>query len=178
MQIAREFNADAPELRPSNLAEDNTPEWLVWQHAIKNYFVDANNDLIVLPPTAPLRETKDLIHAVDVFLSGLYDVIITTTPSAKNPTFNMVKENSNGSVTLASEPPQPVYRRQDAPKIFDITTNCYITSADFVLNHNNLFDGRVGHVVVQPETAVDIDTELDLQWAEFLMSRKCIQIER
>ena len=74
----------------------------MWQHAIKNYFVDANNDLIVLPPTAPL-ETKDLIHAVDVFLSGLYDVIITT-PSAKNPTFNMVKENSNGSVTLASEP--------------------------------------------------------------------------
>jgi N-acylneuraminate cytidylyltransferase len=35
----------------------------------------------------------------------------------------------------------------------------------------SVFDGRVKAVIVPKERALDIDTELDLAFAEFLMSR-------
>ena len=36
--ISREYGADVPFLRPKELAQDETPEWLAWQHAL-DYFV-------------------------------------------------------------------------------------------------------------------------------------------
>ena len=41
--IARRYGAEVPFLRPAELACDDTPEWLVWQHALR--FVEAEQEL-------------------------------------------------------------------------------------------------------------------------------------
>ena len=40
------------------------------------------------------------------------------------------------------------------------------------MTNKGLFDGKVKQVVVAPETAVDIDTRLDLLWAEVLLAHQ------
>ena len=35
-KIAINAGAEVPFMRPKKLAEDNTPEWLVWRHALEN----------------------------------------------------------------------------------------------------------------------------------------------
>jgi CMP-N-acetylneuraminic acid synthetase len=164
--------AIVPFLRPAELALDETPEWQVWRHAIENFFNDQTLPMVVLPPTGPLRTVADISRAIKLFMKGNCDIVITSTKAYRNPMFNMVKANADGTVGLANPPKEPIFRRQDAPEFFDITTNCYVVDQTFVMTNKSLFDGKVRQVVVAPETAVDIDTRLDLLWAEFLLTHQ------
>lgn len=170
-ETALNFGAEVPFLRPDNLAEDTSPEWQVWRHAVENFFDDKVSPMVVLPPTGPLRKLEDVNKAIDLFNTVECDAVITTVSSHRNPNFNMVKCNVGGVVSLAKSCSSTYHRRQDAPEYFDMTTNCYVVDPDFVIKNNSLFDGKVRQIVVSPETAVDIDTQLDLDWAEFLMLR-------
>ena len=96
-------------------------------------------------------------------------MVVTISEAHRSPYFNMVKEKSNGTVALVIEDFQ-VSRRQDAPITHDLTTVCYVANPKFVLSHNSIFDGRVKAVNVPKERSIDIDSLLDFQIAEFLLS--------
>lgn len=66
-------------------------------------------------------------------------------------------------------------RRQDTPEIFDLTTVCYVGKPSTILTKNSIFEGKVAGVVIPRERAIDIDTELDFQIAEFLFKSKANQ---
>jgi len=68
-------------------------------------------------------------------------------------------------------PEQTLHVRQAAPPVFDMTTVAYAARSRFVLDSGSLFDGDLRAVVVPPERALDIDTELDLEVAAFLARR-------
>ena len=60
-------------------------------------------------------------------------------------------------------------RRQDAPIVYDMTTVAYVTRPEFVMTRDSLFDGRVRHVYIPAERALDIDSPLDFRIAECLV---------
>jgi N-acylneuraminate cytidylyltransferase len=94
------------------------------------------------------------------------------TDAHRNPFFNIVKSNLDGSVSLANDMDKVIFRRQDAPKLFDLTTVCYVAKPEFVMNHNSIFEGRVKSVHVPMERSIDIDSLLDFQITEFLKIRE------
>ena len=53
-----------------------------------------------------------------------------------------------------------------------ITTVAYAARPDFVLRESGIFAGRVKASLVPPERALDIDTPLDFEFAEFLLNRR------
>jgi N-acylneuraminate cytidylyltransferase len=179
MDIAEEYGAEVPFLRPRELATDDSPEWLTWQHAIRT--LDATEEhspmlvLVCVPPTAPLRSSSDIDRCIDALLNSDADVVITVTPASRSPYFNMVTLAENGQAQLAISPDGglhgAVHRRQDAPELYDMATVAYVARPDFVLRADSLFDGNVMAVVVPKERALDIDTELDFEIAEFMISR-------
>ena len=57
-------------------------------------------------------------------------------------------------------------------KTFDMTTVAYVTSPKFILNNGCIWDGSVVGVSIPPERAIDIDTKLDFEIANFLYSRE------
>jgi N-acylneuraminate cytidylyltransferase len=81
----------------------------------------------------------------------------------------MVKALPDNKYGLVNPPNSWINRRQDVPIVYDITTVCYVANSEFVLSHKSLFEGRVGAVHVPIERAIDIDTLLDFQVAEYLM---------
>lgn len=170
--IARRCGAATPFLRPAALARDDSPEWLVWRHAL-TYLRDSEgafpDALVVIPATAPLRHVADLDRCLDEYERGDCDVVITVTDSQRSPYFNMVALRPDGTVGLVIPPTTMVTRRQDAPTVYDMTTVGYVASPQFVMTQNGIFEGKVRSVHVPPERALDIDTELDFRIAEFLM---------
>jgi N-acylneuraminate cytidylyltransferase len=160
--VARTAGAEVPFLRPPELASDTAPEWLAWQHAIRMLrgAGETVDIFLSLPPTAPLRLPADVDCCLDALLSSSSDVVITVREAERNPYFNMVRRETDGSVHLAME--GAFHRRQDAPQLYDMTTVAYAARADFVLAANGIFDGNVRAVLVPRERALDIDTELDL----------------
>ena len=174
---ASRLGADVPFLRPPELSGDTAPEWGAWRHLATHLIGQGASEsdvLVSLPATAPLREWEDIDAAIQTFGEGSFDVVLAVTESSRNPWFNMVqRESSTGRVEIAvSAPLTTVNRRQDAPQLFDLTTVVYITSLGFVLRADRLFSGKVGSVLVPAERAIDIDTELDLEIAEFLVLRR------
>lgn len=171
--VARRYGAEVPFMRPAELAQDASPEWLVWQHTIRmlRELEGRQPDILVnIAPTSPLRAVEDIEACIATLLEKNADVCITVRPAERSPYFNMVTL-TDGWARLVMQPPQPVTRRQDAPRVFDVTTVAYAARADFVLRAHQLFEGRVCATVVPAERALDIDTELDFLLAEFLLTR-------
>jgi CMP-N-acetylneuraminic acid synthetase len=174
-KIALKYGAEVPFMRPKELALDNSPEWLVWRHAVKyleNQKKEKIDGIVVLPVTSPLRSVQDVNNCIEEFEKGDVDSIVTVSEAHRNPYFNMIVNDNDGYASLVIRPSKMVVRRQDAPKVFDMTTVAYIISTKFVKSFGGIFEGRVRSVCIPAERAIDIDTALDFKIAEYLISIK------
>lgn len=170
-QIARSYGAETPFIRPAELATDSSPELLSWRHGI-TFLQESTGNLpeafVSLPTTSPLRRVEDVERCLAEYGKRQSDVVITFTDAHRSPFFNMVNREENGNLKILLESTSPPSRRQDAPTVFDMTTVCYVADPQFILNHDSIFQGRVRGVHIPKERSVDIDSDLDFKYAEFL----------
>lgn len=167
--VAREYGAEVID-RPVELATDTASEWMAWRHAIGYVRGELGltfDTILSLPATSPLRNQDDVLRCLDALCDEV-EAVITVTPSARSPYFNMVSEDGDGFVRVVLGDSK-FQRRQDVPAVYDVTTVAYVTRPDFVLTHASLFEGRVKAVVVPKERAVDIDDEFDFKVAQALL---------
>lgn len=171
--VARAYGAEVPFMRPTELARDDSPEWLAWRHAL-NFVQETAGALpdvmVSVPATAPLRHPIDIENCLDNFALGGADIVVTVTDAHRSPYFNMVKINPDGTVGLVIPPSGAIARRQDVPVVYDMATVAYVVNPEFVMTHQATFEGRVRAVHVPPERAIDIDTLLDFRIAECLLA--------
>jgi N-acylneuraminate cytidylyltransferase len=152
---------------------DDSPEWLAWKHAV-DWVVNEKGDFdlfVSLPATSPLRNVGDVEMCIDL-IDGDTDAVVTATSTSRSPWFNMLRPTEDGYVRLLIEGEMTYVRRQDVPLALDMSTVAYVTRPRFIRQATNVFDGRVKAVRIPEERAVDIDTELDFQFAEFLMEKR------
>jgi N,N'-diacetyl-8-epilegionaminate cytidylyltransferase len=167
-EVGIEYGAEVIN-RPSELAQDDSPEWSSWLHAI-NWLEDRGeffDCFVSLPATAPMRNKSDVIKCIDL-LDKQTDIVVTISESSRSPYFNMVKKDRH-YIKLLVDSEKSYSRRQDAPQIYDMTTVAYVARPNFIKNNNNIFDGRVKASIVPKKRAVDIDDEIDFKMAELLM---------
>ena len=158
--------------RPFKLSQDDSPEWLAWQHAIswvRERYGDFE-EFISLPATSPLRSVKDVESAILRKSNIGADICLAITPASRSPYFNMVKKMDNNLIELVNKPTNLFFRRQDAPEIFDITTLAYVANVEFIMSNKSLFDGIVTSVEVPKHRAVDIDDLHDFNFAESILN--------
>jgi CMP-N-acetylneuraminic acid synthetase len=125
--------------------------------------------MVSIPTTAPLRLPQDIENCLDEYQKGKTDVVFAVTDSHRNPFFNMVKRNIDGTVSIVNKPLQSIARRQDCPIVYDMTTVCFVLNPNFVLANNSMFEGIVKAINVPVERAIDIDTLLDFHIAESIL---------
>jgi len=163
--------------RPDNLATDCSPEWLSWQHAVnwvKNNYGEFDG-FVSLPATSPLRSVNDIASAIQKRDDTNADVCVAVTPSSRSPYFNMVKELDDGTIEIVNKVNiDSISHRQDSPKVFDVTTVAYVTTVNFILNNNGIFDGSVTNVKVPKYRSVDIDDIYDFYFAESILLKNTI----
>jgi len=168
--ISTSFGAEVI-MRPDSLAQDNSPEWLSWRHAIsytEEHF-GAFEKFISLPPTSPLRNKDDIMNAINhLNMNTKADLCLAISESSRNPSFNMVFKDEKDFLELATKTEKPIIRRQDAKPIFDITTVVYVAKTQYIMEKEGIFSGSVVGFEIPRERAVDIDDILDFQFAEFL----------
>jgi CMP-N-acetylneuraminic acid synthetase len=173
-RISTSFGAEVPFMRPAELATDESPELESWKHALR-YLSEVEGRLpeifLSLPCTSPLRNQNDINSNLDCLIERQGDLAITVTPSSRNPYFNMVKVESDRTVSLAIASETNPFRRQDAPILHDITTIAYSARPNYILKTDSLLSGKVCASFIERDRAVDIDTEMDFEFAELLFLR-------
>jgi N,N'-diacetyl-8-epilegionaminate cytidylyltransferase len=167
-KVANQYGAEVIN-RPKVLAQDDTPEWLAWQHAIKwvNNNRGAFDVFVSLPTTSPLRNENDIERCVNA-LDDNSDIVLTASETTRSPWFNMVSIDQKGNTKLLIDSSASYSRRQDVPKAYNLTTVAYVSRPEFIINSGHIFDGRVKSVMIPEERSIDIDTELDFKIANFL----------
>jgi N,N'-diacetyl-8-epilegionaminate cytidylyltransferase len=171
-EVARRYGAEVPFMRPQELAQDNSPERLAWQHALRTVNEDPNaapvDVFVCIPTTSPLRKVEDIDACIRLLLKGDSDIVITVKSAARSPYYNMVVIDDDGYAQLVIPPSKSIHQRHHVPAVYDMTTVAYAAKPSYVLETDYIFDGRVKAVVVESETGMDIDSEMDLAIAEFL----------
>ena len=167
---AKFFGADAWFLRPKHLSTDEAAKLPVIQHAFmeaeKHYGIKFDS-LTDLDATSPLRTVQDIINAYNQFTDENAENLISGCDARKNPYFNMV-EKVGKTIKLIKEPKFLSQRRQDAPKVYDMNASIYIWKRESILSSNSLFTKNTSLYVMPEERSIDIDTELDWEFVQFL----------
>ncbi|WP_125783335.1 cytidylyltransferase domain-containing protein [Pseudoalteromonas rubra] len=173
-QVATTYGAQVI-TRPEALASDQANEWLAWQHAVEYLQAHCNmqdDDLFLsLPCTAPLRAREDIERLVSQFNESTCDLALCVTESARNPYFNMVHLDDDGLTSLVCDAGQ-FHRRQDVPSVYDVTTVGYLTTARFILTATGVLSGSTLGVVIPRSHSIDIDDQLDFEFAELLIKKR------
>jgi CMP-N,N'-diacetyllegionaminic acid synthase len=170
--IAKEYDAEVPFIRPAHLALDDTSKWLVFQHLVEaleradGRRVDV---LVDLDSGVPLRRPSDIDGCVNQLLSGTADVVSTAYEADRNPYFNMVELDGGGFAKIVKSPEVPIACRQAAPPVYSLSPAVYAIRRDTLWKYNHWSEARLQIYRLPRERAIDIDNELDFRLVEFLM---------
>ncbi len=170
--IAKGYGAEVFFKRSDEMASDTAGKLDVIRDAFQRseeYYNEKYDYLIDLDATAPLREVEDIVKSFEQFLNNDNDNLITAMPSRRSPYFNLVEVDKKGRVYLSKTLDSSIVRRQDAPASYDMNASIYIWKRDFILNQKSIFLDNTGLYVMPEERSIDIDTELDHKFVEFIM---------
>lgn len=172
LNISKKLNVNIIH-RPIKLAQDNSPEILAWKHAVKEILKNQNcSDLLVLPPTSPLRKKSDILTAYKLFKKKKSKFMISIKDADRNPTYNIVKKNDLNKFSLAINLKKKIVNRQTAPHFYDVTTCFYIININYLMNINEIKLKNVDAFKVDKISGIDIDNILDFKFVEFLMKNE------
>ena len=161
--------------RPEELATDTSAKLPVIKHALEKAeeFAGKQADILVdLDCTSPLRNITDIKNAVELLTKTGAPNIITGAVARRSPYFNLVEMKEDETVMLAKKTEKPIVRRQDAPKCFDMNASIYVGSRAGLFETDSTLRPGTRIYVMPEERSLDIDSELDFQVVEFLMSQR------
>lgn len=123
--------------------------------------------VIDLDITSPLRTVSDIRNLIKKKAQNpTADVIFSVVNARRNPFFNMVKRNQNGEVSLVV--PSNYTARQQAPAIYDMNASMYLYDTSFLNREAHIFDGKNDFIEMTDYLILDIDSEEDFEWLEFV----------
>ena len=170
LEEARRQGAEAPFLRPAELATDEAGMVPVLQQAVR-WLESASGirpDLIVtLQPTSPFRTGPDIDRTIQKLLDTGADSAQTVTEAAYHPFF-MKTLDGDRTVPLFPEGHKYV-RRQDAPPVYQPSGAVYVTRYHVLMEQGRVLGDDNRAVVMGYEASINIDTEWDFMLAELVL---------
>jgi CMP-N,N'-diacetyllegionaminic acid synthase len=170
--VARQYGAEVPFLRPSHLAQDDSPKWAVFRHLVQQVeaMTGRRVDVLVdLDTGVPLRQPADIVGCVERLLAGGAEVVVTAYEAERNPYFNMVEIGPDGLAHLVKPPPRPIANRQAAPQVYSLSPAVYAMVRDVLWRYDHWSEAKLQIYPLPRERTVDIDSEFDFALVEYLL---------
>ena len=169
-QIAIEFGAEVPFLRPSKISDDNSTSLEVMTHAVQ-WCENAGwnpEEVCCIYATAPFLNPKDLESGLLALKERSVDFAYSVT-EFDYPPHRALAQKPNGLVSLEN-PEFSVTRSQDLPRVLHDAGQFYWASANTWLAKKDILSS-VGFGIELPRSqAQDIDSEEDWKIAEALFT--------
>jgi CMP-N,N'-diacetyllegionaminic acid synthase len=173
--VCLEGRAEAPFLRPIELAGDTSPHIdvmlhsLDWLEAEQNYRPDF---VLLLQPTSPFRTVFDIDEAIHMIESHpLTDALVGVCEAEDHP-FLVKKINSDGALEDYMPTEMSYQRRQDLPPAYVINGAIYLNRPSSLRRERKIVPPGALAYVMPRERSLDIDTPWDFHLAEMILNEK------
>lgn len=168
-EIAQQYGAEVPFMRPAHLAEDATATEPVIEHAIE-FMTEAGrrpDAVMLLQATSPVRLPGTLERAVRQFASSDSDSMVGVIPIGP-------------FIWAATEPPTAQYEVMARPRRQELTRetfryrengSMYITKTEIYEEFHNRLAGAIELFMLEDIEGVDIDAPIDFSVAEHQLTQ-------
>ena len=173
--IALEYGAEIPFLRPAELATDTALDYDVFKHALEYLAAEENYhpDIVVqLRPTYPIRDTSDIEAMIKMLVENPKADSVRCIAEANEVAYKMWREGEDGRIVplLTDIPEAYNMPRQQLPKIYYQNACIDVMRASTVLEkHSMSGDVILGYKM---NHNFDIDTEEEFKRAEEYLKSK------
>jgi CMP-N-acetylneuraminic acid synthetase len=172
-QLAREFGAEVPFLRPAALAQDNTPHIPVMLHALD--WLESHGGLpeylFLLQPTSPLRQAADIDAAIALATERRVDGVVGVVEANRHP-YLIKKILSDGVLEDYVANPQGYVLRQDFPPAYAVNGAVYVNRCSSLRRDRTILPpGTLGYPM-PVDRSLDLDSPLDFMVVEQLLRRR------
>jgi YrbI family 3-deoxy-D-manno-octulosonate 8-phosphate phosphatase len=175
--VARQWGAEAPFMRPTELASDQALDLPVYQHALQ-WLKDNEGyqpDVVVqLRPTSPVRPVDCVDRAVNMLLQNPEaDCVRGVVPAGQNPYKMWRRDENSGQISPLLHVPgiaEPFNApRQILPPVYWQTGHIDAIRPDSIMKKNSMTGDRILGMVIDPQYTIDIDTPKDWARSEWLV---------
>lgn len=173
LAIARQWGADYLIKRPDELATDQSAKLPAIRHCVteaERLFGKSFDVIVDLDATSPLRVPNDIVECVRLLEERGVSNIITGAPARRSPYFNLVEVDELGVAHLSKKLDTTIVRRQDAPLCYDMNASIYVWRRESLFTSPTIFNVDTLLHVMPEERSIDIDSELDYRFVEFILA--------
>jgi CMP-N,N'-diacetyllegionaminic acid synthase len=171
--VGLDHGAEVPFMRPSELASDTALAPDAYIYTLKKLKDDFNyvpDLLIVLLPTSPLRDSKDIDLCIEKYFSENADSVISVV-EYEHPIERARVLNEKGLMRNYLDSEVVLKNRQEYKKVFAPNGSIYVLNPNLLIEKKTYYFSKTFPYIMDREKSVDIDTLFDFQIAEFIMKK-------
>lgn len=171
IQVVENYGLKVPFKRPAELATDTAGTYEVLLHALNYYEQQGRyyDVVMLLQNTSPFRTAEHVKEAIKLYSADV-DMVVSVKECPANPYYCVFEEDANGFLHVCKGDGN-IFRRQDAPKVYEYNGAIYIMNAETLkTTHMHKMQKRVKYVM-DDASSFDLDTMWDWQMAE-MMAKK------
>lgn len=174
-EISKEYGACVPFIRPDYLSGDDAGAVDVYLHAIE-YLIKERNEKVdkfsVLLPTAPLRNDKHIDEAIMIFEREHAYSLISVCEAEIPPSWYYIVNGNRRLINAGFDESKALSNRQDNRQYYVPNGAIYILDYEGLKNSRTYYSKNTIPYIMRHEDSIDIDSLIDFQFAEFLISLK------
>ena len=174
ISVVEQYGLKVPFVRPAELATDTAGTYEVLLHALEFYEKQGvHYDVVVLlQNTSPFRTPEQVKEALALYRDDV-DMVVSVKECAANPYYCVFEENKEGFLHICKGEGN-IFRRQDAPKVYEYNGAIYIMNAEVLkTTHMHKMQKRVKYVM-DDLSSFDLDTMWDWKMAEMIKKEKAL----
>lgn len=167
VEVAAKANYRVPFIRPAFLANDESGMYGVLLHALQHYKEIGREyqRVVLLQPTSPFRLPEHVSTALALYTDEI-DMVVSVKPAEANPYYVLFEENKEGFLVHSKK--GNFLRRQDCPQVWQYNGAIYAMNVESLTNQSMNDFTKIVKYPMDDLHSVDLDSELDWQFAEFL----------
>ena len=171
IKCVEDYGLCVPFVRPVELATDTAGTYEVLLHALSFFEKQGRHydAVLLLQNTSPFRKAEQIKEALALYNDNV-DMVVSVKECAANPYYCVFEEDNNGFLHVCKGDGN-IFRRQDAPKVYEYNGAIYIMNAEKLkTTHMHKMQKRVKYVM-DDLSSFDLDTMWDWQMAESIIAQ-------
>jgi len=169
-EIARSYGADAHFLRSASNSDDKSSSWDVVREVLNHFEKEqiVFDEIMLLQPTSPLRNSEDIIKAVNLMAEKNATSIESLSEMDHPPLWSNTLPPDGNMDSFFNRFSN--MRRQDLPIFYRENGAIYLLKTNLLSKKDSeLFIHNCFAYIMPRERSIDIDVELDFKLAELIM---------